>query len=75
MKRPLFILAASAVTIAFGACNKHSWDEEINGQIPTKKLFEEHGGHGDDAGHDDKAHADNHDPTHPDKASDEAAKH
>jgi len=71
MKRLFFILAASAVTIAFGACNKHSWDEEINGQIPTKKLFEEHGDHG----HDDNAHGENHDSSHPDKASEEPAKH
>lgn len=51
MKRLLIILSSSAVAIAFGACNKHSWDKEIDGQIPTKKIFEEHGEHGHDGEH------------------------
>ena len=51
MKRSLIILISSAVALAFGACNKHSWDEEIEGQIPTKEMCKPHGGHSDDGDH------------------------
>ena len=40
MKRPLIILLSSAIALAFGACNKHSWDEEIDGRIVQQtKVF------------------------------------
>ena len=72
MKRLFLIFTSSAVAFAFGACNKHSWDEEINGQIPTKKIFEPHGdhGHGDDHG---GAEGEGHDKAHVDKSADEPA--
>lgn len=53
MKRSLILLIFSASTLLLGACNKHSWEGE-DGETPTKRLFEEHGGHEDHAkGHKD----------------------
>jgi len=51
MKRSLIFLISSAIALVFGACNKHSWDEEIDGRIPTKEVFKPHGhGHGHEDG-------------------------
>jgi hypothetical protein len=58
MKRSIITLISAAIALVFGACNKHSWDEEIDGRIPTKQIFEEHGDHGAHDG--DHAHGDDH---------------
>lgn len=52
MKRVLIFLTIPATALLFGACDKHSWTGE-DGQLPTKDLFQEHGGdgHADDDGH------------------------
>ena len=59
MKRSLIILLSAASALVFGACNKHSWDEEVEGRIPTKDLYKPHGHHGHDEDHKDHGkHAD-----------------
>ncbi|MGI9240857.1 MAG: hypothetical protein ACR2RV_08650 [Verrucomicrobiales bacterium] len=73
MKRLFLIFTSSAIAIAFGACNKHSWDEEINGQIPTKKIFEPHGDHGHGDDHEGGAEGEGHGKAHGDEGTADAA--
>ena len=74
MKRSLILLTATATAFVFGACNKHSWDEEVDAHPPTKVVFQphgDHGGHDKDGDHDGKKH----DKTDPSKDAEKADKH
>ena len=65
------IILISALALVFGACNKHSWDGDENGHLPTKNLFEPHGHHSGD-GHDEdhgKGHEKHEGEAHPEGES------
>lgn len=65
----IFALLSSAIVFGFTGCEQHSFDE-------TKGLHQEHGHHGDEAGH-GKGHAGvgaHADAAHGAKASDHAEK-